>query len=404
MSPSGSGHRAVSESRLKLAAEIKWLHNKREPLNITAVRENHPALLLDAYRGQPFLGWKGALELAGLDYSKIKVELPKHVACKICGMKRKALHEHIRFCHQMSPREYVEMHRGAPLASDAFKALCASPGHGVMPQWEPVWSPEYVLDRLNEFHKAGIRLNPSNIEQKEDVCYHWALRFFKKWDVVLEGLGLNPDTERKATAKTHWTKESLVREVRRLRLKGHEVNWRAMFESHRYVTYAALKLFGAYDNLLKAAGFSPASVRKLPVCQVPYKTMGDVISGICRRKVKELPLNYQGVAKGASRDLPLYNKARRLFGTWQKAIEAAGMNYDKVILYRNQYLTPDAVLDEIRKRHAAGKPLTYVGVRKGLDKDGLLYDRASKHFGTWTQAVEKAGVQASASRGKYSDE
>ncbi len=49
-----------------LAKKILALHKQREPLNISAVRRNHPELLKAAYSFKPYLGWKQALELVGL--------------------------------------------------------------------------------------------------------------------------------------------------------------------------------------------------------------------------------------------------------------------------------------------------------------------------------------------------
>ncbi len=76
---------ALTRTKKEIIREIRQLHSRREPLNISAVKRNHPKLIERVYAMQPFWGWKRALEDAGLDYSKINTELLDYIDCKICG-------------------------------------------------------------------------------------------------------------------------------------------------------------------------------------------------------------------------------------------------------------------------------------------------------------------------------
>ena len=83
----------------------------------------------------------------------------------------------------------------------------------------------------------------------------------------------------------------------------------------------------------------------------------------------------------------LYAAGCRVFGSWRNAVEAAGLDYDQVRLYKSW--NKDSVIREINTRFAGGKPLTcqYVQVHC---RD--LYMAAVHKFGSWQKAVESAGV------------
>ena len=55
----------------KLTSQIRRLFARGEPLNICAVKRNHPELVKAVYEIKPFWGWKRALEAAGTDPATI---------------------------------------------------------------------------------------------------------------------------------------------------------------------------------------------------------------------------------------------------------------------------------------------------------------------------------------------
>jgi len=383
---------SFSREQQRVVARVQELYRKRRPLNISAVRESHPDVLLAAYTATPFLGWRRGIEGAGLDYSRIKVRVPSTIKCRICGAKRKKLDQHIVHHHKMSVEEYRVRYRASILSAPSVRSLKKDSRSLLLPHWEPHWSPEYVLDRLYAFHEMGIPLNPSNVEKGEIVTYRVALGFFKNWDVVLQALQLDPKEVRKAARKKAWTRTTLLREVRRRKVLGQDVNWTSMLELDRSVTWAAVKLFGSYDRMLRSAGLDPKAIRKKPRAKNRYRTESDIINGICRRRLRDFPINSSGVTKGERRDLSLYNRARRVFGTWADAVKAAGFDYDKVSLLGNPYRTKKRVIAEIKRRHSEGMSLTAKDVRYGSSKDGQLYTSALEFFRSWSAALKKAGV------------
>lgn len=82
-------------------------------------------------------------------------------------------------------------------------------------------------------------------------------------------------------------------------------------------------------------------------------------------------------------DPTLAKQAAYAFGTWAKALRAAGM--EPCIL---RSWSKSAIRTELRTRHSKGLALNDNRVNA---EDSALYSAALKHFGTWQAAVEAAG-------------
>lgn len=87
------------------------------------------------------------------------------------------------------------------------------------------------------------------------------------------------------------------------------------------------------------------------------------------------------LSSGANRGDWLYAAAVRAFGSWKDAVEAAGFDYAEV---KQRALTETELLATLRELLATGEPI--------LAKDHpRLRGAARRHFGSWREAVAKAG-------------
>jgi hypothetical protein len=84
----------------------------------------------------------------------------------------------------------------------------------------------------------------------------------------------------------------------------------------------------------------------------------------------------------------LYSKARKIFGSWKKALEACGIDYEEA---RNRKKwSREKVLQEIKNLYNNGHRLRPMDFRrKGMIN---LVSAATYHFGSWRKAVESIGV------------
>jgi hypothetical protein len=116
-----------------------------------------------------------------------------------------------------------------------------------------------------------------------------------------------------------------------------------------------------------------------------YKKWHDsaVLDHILAREGKE-PLNSLSYATNYP---DVYAAACRLFGSWENAIEACGLDYEKIRKYRQWSKTK--IIDEIKRLHKESEPLNSINVQK---KHKPLYMAAVKRFKSWGKAVKTAGI------------
>lgn len=84
----------------------------------------------------------------------------------------------------------------------------------------------------------------------------------------------------------------------------------------------------------------------------------------------------------------LYLKARRAFGSWKKALEACGIDYEETRNHKKW--SREKVIREIRDLNRKCHSLR----PKDLRENGSisLISAASYHFGSWRKAVEASGI------------
>jgi hypothetical protein len=110
------------------------------------------------------------------------------------------------------------------------------------------------------------------------------------------------------------------------------------------------------------------------------------------RLIKELnakgePLNSGHVARNHS---ALAYAGRKYLGSWEAAIKAAGLDYDKI--RRKSFWSRKKIVERIRELKAAGEPLH---VSAAEVRYGGLVGAATVYFGSWRLAIKASGMDYS---------
>ena len=82
----------------------------------------------------------------------------------------------------------------------------------------------------------------------------------------------------------------------------------------------------------------------------------------------------------------------RYFGSWQKAVETAGIPYDQVRKYRKW--SNEAIIQEIRDLHARGVDLSFRAMALSQYNAMVYAAIRPKYFGSWKAALEAAGLES----------
>ena len=212
---------------------------------------------------RPFLGWRGLLQTAGIDYLHIKSVLEDKCFCEICGAGAGILTTHLRRVHDLNPGEYRRDYPAAELVAEQLRARQMEPSRCV-PHWEPVWTPEYALDRLAEFRRLGWALNYCEVVRREPTLAGVLLRAFGSWDNALRRLGLDPVFIRRQKPGETLSAANVIERLRARQAAGLALNTAALEAEDAQLANAARRCFGTYAKALHAAGISPRTARLRP--------------------------------------------------------------------------------------------------------------------------------------------
>jgi len=321
-------------TRRQILKTIRNLHRRREPLNITAVKRYHPELMKAVYAIKPYWGWKKALEAAGIKYSDIEMELLDYCECEICHARKKILSFHVLQKHGVEMDDYRIDYPESDVICEEIRARRAKMKNTEMPHWEPFWTVEYALDRLWARYEKGLAINCHAIFLNEPSLTLTLQRRFRFRDTTLS----------------------------------------------------------LHDMVLKEKlGLKPEDIRIKPRS---LKNKEEVLDVIIKRWNRNLPLNSSGLNKGKNRIQALRRGATRMFGSWKKAIEAAGLDYNLINKNPLKYPTPEKLLHEILRRRKAGLPLNAKALsRRGKNGNETLYRKGREYFGSWKKALKVAGIR-----------
>ena len=98
-------------------------------------------------------------------------------------------------------------------------------------------------------------------------------------------------------------------------------------------------------------------------------------------------LNYSSVAGS---NLSLLRAATRYFGTWETAVNYAGLDYDSIRRYKSW--TRDRIVARIKELHAQEVDLSWRNVCLNVDPQLAAAATKKSHFGSWREALEASGL------------
>ena len=241
------------------------------------------------------------------------------------------------------------------------------------------WSRETVIQRIQQLAQEGTSLNSTVMRDFDGGLLAAATKRFTSWDEALRAAGIDP--ERWRILRPPWTREIIIRDIRQIHAGGGKLNHGALGKCS--LSNAATRIFGSWDDALRAAGFDPGKIR---LCRKHW-TVDTVVEEIQRRHRRGQAVNSKGVI-----GLSLYRAGTCLLGSWRQALTAAGLDPERIQKH-GVARTPwkaGTVIQEIQRKHTMGEPLN-----GGDVLPPSLLSRGAKFFGSWDAALTAAGLDPS---------
>ena len=181
-----------------------------------------------------------------------------------------------------------------------------------------------------------------------------------------------------------WDKEHILRALRKLNRAGADLSYNGLAKRQQSLLSAAAYHFGSYRKAVERAGVDYATVTRRP-----RWTKGEIIRLIKQGRRDGHDLHWSAVtarrdelAKAAFAALQ-----PRLFGSWDRALSAAGLDADEVNRYRKW--TRETIVFELRQRYRDHEPLNSGAIQR---EDPGLHAAAVRHFSGYDDALRAARI------------
>ena len=184
-----------------------------------------------------------------------------------------------------------------------------------------------------------------------------------------------------------WDEDRVVKALRQLHQKGADLSYNKLAKARQSLVSAASYHFGSYRKAIEKVGIDYAEVTRKP----RWTKLG-IIKLIKEGRRKGEDLHWSAVTQ---RNDPLGLAAfaslqPRLFGRWDKALQAAGLDADDVSLYRKWDC--GSILFELRGLARDKEPLNSGAIQKS---DPGLHAATVRHFGSYDAALRAAKLEPS---------
>jgi len=184
------------------------------------------------------------------------------------------------------------------------------------------------MNEIRALHARGEELNYDSTDQNHPQLMRAACWHFGAWKRAVETAGLDYG---EVSKYIRWSPELVILRIRELHARGDDLSWSRISTAEGEPALAAAAVrsnmgFGTWYGAVTAAGLDYEQLTRYR-----HWTPERVVSEIQRLARMEAPLSSKMVQQNYT---PLFMAAKRRFKQWDRALEAAGIDPDKVRVRR----------------------------------------------------------------------
>ncbi|MES2309151.1 MAG: hypothetical protein V4507_09875 [Verrucomicrobiota bacterium] len=239
------------------------------------------------------------------------------------------------------------------------------------------WSKEIIIQEIQRLHRENVPLYSHHLRKTYQELLAAGMRHFGGWKEAVKEAGFAYEDVRRYRK---WDNQSIVETIQKLYQEGVDLSFRSMMLStYAPMVYAAIRSqhFGSWRDALAAAGLPAEDIYR-------YRSWDDqvILDEIKMLNAKGVDLSSKKMDESSN---TLIATARRRFGTWEKAIEEAGLDYSSI--RRRQRWTREVILEKVKVLLAENPEIRGIDVKL---KDPALFAAICKprFFGNWSKVME----------------
>jgi hypothetical protein len=189
--------------------------------------------------------------------------------------------------------------------------------------------------------------------------------------------------------QAQWCQRTICQALRDLHRSGRPIWSRKLRETNRPLHSAAIYWFGSYRKAVDAAGLDYTLIQQSVPGRWDRESVSRELRKLHRQKV---PLHHASIERQRP-DLVL--AAYRYFGSYRRAVEAAGLGYEKIRIRPMPSWNKVRVVGQLRELKKKGEGLWNRAVRR----TNPYLDRAAQRcFGSYERAARAAGIKPASLR------
>jgi hypothetical protein len=181
-----------------------------------------------------------------------------------------------------------------------------------------------------------------------------------------------------------WDKALIVAALKKLHKQGADLSYNRLAAEHQSLVSAAAYHFGSYRKAIEKTGIDYAEVIRRP----RWSKM-TIIAQIKKGRREGHDLNWSAITKRRDElgKAAFASLQPRLFGSWDRALHAAGLDADEVNRYRKW--DKNTIVFDLKARARDGEALNSGALQQ---EDPGLHAAAVRHFGGYDKALKAAKV------------
>jgi hypothetical protein len=370
--------------RPTIRKQLGELGRRGEALNSRAIRRTHPRLFGAAIHW--FGSYRAAIEAAKLDYAEIRVQDPHRWSRKaIVREIRQLQREHVPLHHAAVGRQMPELVTASYRYFGTYRRAVEAAGikyTDVRVRPQKIWNKRRIISELKRLKRDRRGLWARSVRLTHPYLPRVAREAFGSYRSAARAAGIDAAATWPPPYR-RWSAQNVIDELKRLGARNAKaLAPTAMREKKSYLVRVAARRFGSYRKAVEAAGFD-----YLTIGRVHARPMAahEVIAQLQALQERGKDLRYSVVDRARPR---LLNAARRRFGSYEKAMQTAGIAYPPLPPLR--HWTEKRVLNTLLDLHENGEDLRHRAVKKHRLP---LYEAARYYFGTYVNAVRVAGIR-----------
>jgi hypothetical protein len=171
------------------------------------------------------------------------------IRCRICGNHRRVISGRHLSKHDTDRETYMEDYHLTPdeLIAKDFRRIQSS-RRGFYPHSKSDW-----IDTVKKLHKQGESVFAGDLQENHPYLYNQGVWIFGDWDRALLAAGFDPKRMR---LHTFWDQDRIIREIRGMRDQNLPLYPHYIMKTHRNFFSGALRHFRSWNNALLAAGIN----------------------------------------------------------------------------------------------------------------------------------------------------